>query len=179
MAAYSLLPNEFFPRYHRGSRFIITPVAEEVINRAVLENYTDDRIHELQYTIYFGGSYDPESYISIILTAVHKIRAAGKPDRKSKEWQAIVNPSYEEWNRTELLREAEINQQRRLILEKCNELAEDFSKKTVEDMAYVYGSCIPDPERWNAITRLVSPGKLEAVKRRARSIRHALLFSRY
>jgi hypothetical protein len=46
-------------------------------------------------------------------------------------------------------------------------------------MANIYGSCIPDPERWNAITKLVDAKKLEAVKRRGNSIRCTLLFSRY
>jgi len=179
MSVYTLLPNEFVPRFYLGSMPTITHVAEEVIDKAVLENYTDDRIHELQYKIHFGDSYTPESYVSIILSAVHKLREAGKPEKKSKEWKSIVNPSYDEWNRMELVREAEINGQRRLILEKCHEMAEDFSKKTVDQMANIYGSCIPDPERWNAITKLVSPSKLEAVKRRGILIRQALIFSRY
>jgi hypothetical protein len=44
----------------------ITSLVESVIEKAVLENYTYDRIHELQYEIYFGSRYDPSSYVSLL-----------------------------------------------------------------------------------------------------------------
>jgi len=178
MSVYHLLSNEYISKYYPASMPKITPLVESVIDKAVLENYTYDRIHELQYEIHFGGTYDPDSYISIILNAVYNLRAVGKPKKGSAEWKSIINPSADEWNRKELQREAEVNEHRRTILAKCNELAEDFAKKTVADMANIYATSNPDFERWEAITRLVDAKKLAAVKRRASSIRYELLFSR-
>ena len=179
MSVYTLLSNEHFTKYYPASMPKITPLVESVIEKAVLENYTYDRIHELQYEIHFGGSYDPDSYISIILSAVYNLRAVGKPKKGSPEWKSIINPSADEWNRKELQREAEVNEHRRKILVKCHELAEDFARKTVADMANIYATSNPDFERWTAITKLVDAKKLVAVTRRASSIRHQLLFSRY
>jgi hypothetical protein len=64
MSVYTLLPNEFVPRFYLGSMPKITPVAEEVIDKAVLENYTDDTIHELQYKI-TDSVADPSQVLGI------------------------------------------------------------------------------------------------------------------
>ena len=179
MSVYRLLSKEYNYKYYPASMPEITPLVESVIEKAVLENYTYDRINELQYEIHFGSRYDPSSYVSIIIDAVYNLRAAGNPKKGSPEWKSIINPSADEWTRKELQREAEINEQRRLVLEKCNEMAEDFAKKTVEDMANIYATSNFELERWTAITKFVGKKKLGAVRFRGNLIRRELLFSRY
>jgi hypothetical protein len=58
-------------------------------------------------------------------------------------------------------------------------MAEDFAKKTVEDMANIYATSNFELERWTAITKFVGKKKLGAVRFRGNLIRRELLFSRY
>jgi len=179
MSVYQLLSSGNCPPYYPSDRKNYSEALLSEIDFAVVNDLNDERILDRNQYRNFGGQYDNDTYISIIFDEVWKLRTAGKPIRGSPLWNSMMIPTVEEWDLKESKRKEKITAMRASILEKCNELAEDFAKKTVDEMVNIYATSNVEHERWIAITKFIDPKKLEEVKDYASKIRHDLMFSTY
>jgi len=177
MSVYQLLSIENCPPYYPCEQIKYSEELLNAIDYAVVNDQNDEKIMDMNQYRNFGNTYDNDTNISIIFENVWRLRTAGKPIRGSPLWNSMMVPTEAEWTLSEFKRKQKINARRDCILEKCNEMAEDFAKKSVEDMAYIYGTTNVENARWLAITKLVDPVKLDEVKEKASEIRHEILFS--
>lgn len=179
MSIYHLLSSENCPPYYPSDRKNYSEALLQAIDYAVVNDLNDERIMDMNQYRNFGGQYDNDTYISTIFDEVWRLRTAGKPIRGSPLWNSMMVPTEEEWTISEFKRKQKINERRDCILEKCNELAEDFAKKPVDEIASIYATSNVENARWLAITKFLDPKKLGKVKDYASKIRHDLMYSTY
>ena len=161
-----LLKDTTFPDYKPRieSLVLVDKKLKEMIDIAKTANYDDIDLSNFVHANYSWKS-NRIGIVILIQYSISKLVAAGDPKKDSADWNAILgSPTPDEWIEIQKWSDAKNDLAQSGIIKECFDFAEEFATFDDERIAQVYTRGHPPVARWNAITRLFSPGRLRKIE---------------